>query len=723
MSSDIDKRLDDLALKLTLADEGDVDLVTQVRKELAAVCASDLAMDNRGIMKLAKELIRLTLIVEGDNFDADGETIMILSDGIGLLAQAAQGEKLEKPTIVAVLDRIEQQMAAGVGPGKKPAKKKTKKKTRVAPSAPVAAQESTPKVEDAPSEAAEDAPVTHTEPITEDNELYAEFLEEAAEHLQNAESSLLDLESDPSDSEALGTVFRAYHTIKGVAGFLGLTDVNRVTHNAETMLDACRKGKLTFDQNIGDVSFETIDAIRAMTAVIAVRLDGEVASTEDLPDLLGLIEKLKQATQGEQVEAKTQDETPSEKTMKVPKRGPAAAVKVDTEKLDSLVNMVGELVIAQTQVSQASLEEQLRNEKLSKDMGHLGKITNDIQEVAMSMRMIPVRDTFQKMARLVRDLGRKSGKNIEFIMSGEDTELDRNMVEEIGDPLVHILRNSVDHGLENPEQRSETTKEPKGIIELNAYHQGGNIVIEVKDDGRGLDKDKILAKGIERGLIKEGEPLSDSQIFGMIFQAGFSTADKITDVSGRGVGMDVVRQNTEKLRGKVEVSSEHGVGTTISLKLPLTLAIIDGMIVRVGHERYVIPTISIVETLRPKAEDRYTVQGTGEVVKVRGSLHPLIRLYSLFGVEPDTTEIDEALIVIVESDLDRCCLLVDELIGQQQVVIKSLGESLRGIQGISGGAILADGLVGLILDVSSLADLALRGGPEEDNVEQAGAMN
>ncbi len=325
----------------------------------------------------------------------------------------------------------------------------------------------------------------------------------------------------------------------------------------------------------------------------------------------------------------------------------------------------------------------------------------------MSMRMIQLKSTFQKMARLVRDVSSKVSKKVRLEISGEDTELDKTVIEEIGDPLVHIIRNSIDHGIEPQEERLAKGKPADGLIRLNAFHRSGNIVIEIEDDGKGLSKERILRKAIERGLVEEGESLSDHQIYNLVFAAGFSTAEKVTDISGRGVGMDVVKKNIERLRGKVELNTEEGKGTKTTIKLPLTLAIIDGMIVQVGEEKYIVPMLSIEESIRPKREDISTVQQRGELINVRGSLLPMVRLHSLYNVKPRKTDPWEALILIVEGEGQRCGILVDDLIGQQQIVIKSLGEQFRNVKGVSGSAILGDGRVGLILDVGGIMSMAL----------------
>jgi two-component system chemotaxis sensor kinase CheA len=324
--------------------------------------------------------------------------------------------------------------------------------------------------------------------------------------------------------------------------------------------------------------------------------------------------------------------------------------------------------------------------------------------------MVPVKPTFQKMARLVRDLAKKSGKKVEFVMSGEDTELDKTVVDNIGDPLIHMIRNSVDHGIEeNPRKRLEAGKDEVGHVHLRAYHKGGNIYIEVQDDGRGLDRAAILAKAIERGLIREGENVSDREIYNQIFHPGFSTAKRITDVSGRGVGMDVVKRSIEGLRGQVDIMSEPGMGTIFTIRLPLTLAIIDGMVIRVGKDRYIVPTLSVVQSIRPDAGNLSSVLNRGAMLSVQDRLIPLFQVARLFDIEGAVEDPLTGTVVVVEDNGKQTGLLVDELLGQQQIVIKPLGDLLQGTPGLSGGAIMPDGKVGLILDVAGLVRLATSG--------------
>jgi two-component system chemotaxis sensor kinase CheA len=385
-----------------------------------------------------------------------------------------------------------------------------------------------------------------------------------------------------------------------------------------------------------------------------------------------------------------------------------SAIRVDTRKLDDIIDMVGELVITQSMVQQNLAASSHSNRNLMRDVAQLFRITSALQRASTGLRMIPIKQTFQRVSRLVRDLSKAAGKLVMVELEGEDTEIDRNMVDEIYNPLVHMVRNSVDHGLETPEERNKTGKYEKGIIKLSAYHRGGSIVIEISDDGRGLNKQKLIEKAIKNKFIQSHEGLTDAEIFRLVFMPGLSTAEKVTDISGRGVGMDVVKQAIDKLRGKVEIESKAGQGTTFMISFPLTMAIIDGMIVKVGSERYILPTTAIRQALRPSKEAYNNVVGKGETITVMGQLLPLVRLYNLFGVDPKHKDPWKAICVVVEGGDRSKCLLVDKIVGKAEVVIKSLGESFKNIKGISGGAILGDGQVGLIVDPEGLFDFSER---------------
>jgi two-component system chemotaxis sensor kinase CheA len=384
----------------------------------------------------------------------------------------------------------------------------------------------------------------------------------------------------------------------------------------------------------------------------------------------------------------------------------SAMVKVDTSKLDGLLDLVGELVIAQSLVGQDLGTLAGMSPQFARNMAQLARITKELQRVSMSMRMVPIRGVFQKMARVCRDISTKQRKKVNFVTSGEDTELDRGVVEELNDPLLHMIRNSMDHGIEAPEKRAASGKAPVGTLQLRAFHQGGNIIVEIQDDGAGLNREKILQKAIERGLTTAEKEHTDEEVFGFVFGAGFSTADKITELSGRGVGLDVVRRNIERLRGRVDISSEFGKGTTFRISLPLTLAIIDGLIVRVGEERYIIPTLSVRESFRLVPGMVTHLQNRAEVVNVRGRIIPLLRLHDLFNIKSSLKDPAEGIAVVVQSGTNVRCLLVDGLLHKQEVVIKNLNDMMvHKNRSLAGAAILGDGQVGLILDVNALVVL------------------
>lgn len=605
--------------------------------------------------------------------------------------------------------------------------------------------------------------------LSQDREILESFIMESLDSLDTIEVNVLSLEHDPENVEVLNAIFRPFHTIKGGAGFLNLTDINRFAHEVETLLDDARNQRLTVDENVTDVILDAVDLMKKMMQHVKESIDaGEVKkadfgletfcerlkalhASEDIEEEEApqpeakpvgdgtdtgriLIEKgivsdaeissalKKQAESGKKlgevlIEAKKitprdmagvlrEQKKRRESTASREKVASKSFVKVDTQKLDNVVDMVGELVITQAMLGQDINRLASQDNKIYGNLSQLSRITSELQRTSMSLRMVAIRQTFQKMIRLVRDLSKKSGKRVDLQMEGEDTEIDRTMVDEIYDPLVHMVRNAVDHGIEDPETRKAAGKPESGTITLKAYHKGGNIVIEIAEDGKGLDRDRIVKRAVERGLISSGENMSDHEVHNLIFQAGFSTAETITDVSGRGVGMDVVKRSVENLRGKVEVLSEKGKGTSVLMKLPLTLAIIDGVMVRAGDRNFIIPTFSVLESLRPNKSDCKTVSNRGEMIKIRDSLHPLVRLHELFDFEPQNRNPWEGIVVIAESDGEQKCILVDELLGKQEVVIKSLGSHLTNAKGMAGGAILADGRVGLILDMPGLFELS-----------------
>jgi len=390
------------------------------------------------------------------------------------------------------------------------------------------------------------------------------------------------------------------------------------------------------------------------------------------------------------------------------KSSESSSIRVNISKVDELINMVGELVITQSMLSRFGDQEDFTPatiERLKDGLAQLESHTRELQESVMRVRMMPISFAFQRFPRLVHDLSTTFEKKIELIVTGEGTELDKTVLEKIGDPLVHLVRNSLDHGIESPADRVQAGKSETGVIELSAFHQGGNIVIQIKDDGAGLNKDKILSKAKEKGLVSQDERMPDEQVYDLIFRPGFSTADVVSDVSGRGVGMDVVRRNIRELGGAVEVKSTPGEGSVFTIRLPLTLAILDGQLVGIGEETYILPVISIIESLQVKSENINAVAGSAEVYRLRDEYIPIVRLYQIFGIKPISTDLENGLLVVVEAEGKKIAIYVDDLLGQQQVVIKSLETNFKKIEGLSGATILGDGTVALIIDIAGLIDL------------------
>ncbi len=601
--------------------------------------------------------------------------------------------------------------------------------------------------------------VFHSESLPEDADLdlISEFVAESGDLISDAEEALLTLETDPEDVEAVGTVFRAFHTVKGVSAFLELTAISEMAHHAESLLSRVRDKEIRYAGGYADLALRALDMIKQMITNVQEALGGapflRPAGYEELMDLLrdpegaGIsdesameeaitprlgdilvaggkadrekVEALAGAKSGkpigvEMVKTKTATVEAVAQGLRTQERMKGkqvfeSSVRVSTARLDRLIDMVGELVIAQSMVAQDEVVVGGNQHQLLKKVNQTGKIVRELQDLGMSMRMIPLKGTFKKMTRLVRDVSRKVGKTVTLVTHGEDTEIDRNMVDVINDPLMHMVRNAVDHGIETSDVREAAGKPGPGTVKLSAYHAAGSVVVEIEDDGKGISRDVILAKAKERGLIADGSALNDREVFNLIFEPGFSTADAVTDVSGRGVGMDVVKKNIESIRGQVEIQSELGKGSVFKMRLPLTLAIIDGMALRVNKEAYIIPTGSIVRSIKPEPKSISTVLNKGEMLSLRGELIPIFRLHKLFSLEHDEKDLEKQLVVVVEDDNKRQAgLIIDELIGRQQIVIKTLGDAnaMRDIPGISGGAIMPNGQVGLILDVGGIMQLA-----------------
>jgi two-component system chemotaxis sensor kinase CheA len=592
----------------------------------------------------------------------------------------------------------------------------------LAPPAPVSAPQRP--IESTPSVGSAEAPPEL--PVFEAGEraLIDEFILESTECMDLAEQSMLALEAAPHDPELLNSTFRAFHSVKGVAGFLRLSQVTRLAHAVETLLDRARRGEVAPERGFIDLVLQGIDCVRRLLTWLAPQATGE-AHTTPCPETATLAAAAEAYAAGQRapaaqpatVEASTPSASAASPASPAPAAGPvpepqrrpaATQVKVDTEKLDALVDLVGELLIAQSMVAEDARLAGAPSTQAARNLTQLARIARDLQRAAMSMRMVPVSGTFEKMVRVAREAGKHTSKQVVVNTVGGDTELDRTVTELLHDPLVHMVRNAIDHGLESTEQRRAAGKPEVGALTLAARHEGGQIVVEVRDDGRGLDPAKLIARARERGLIGQNEALTDAQAFQLIFLPGFSTAAQVTDLSGRGVGMDVVRTNVERVRGRIEVESRIGEGTTFRIRLPLTLAIIDGLLLRIGEERYILPTEWAREAIRPKADEVSYVFGVGDMVTVRGELVPLRSMAEHLGAGVAGPRPENGIVVLIEGGGRRCGLVVDELLGRQEVVIKGLGDALGQVPGLAGGAILGDGRIGLILDVRALLDRAHR---------------
>ena len=566
--------------------------------------------------------------------------------------------------------------------------------------------------------------------------MMTDFCAEAAEHLEAADRNLLVIDTTPTNTEALNAIYRGFHTIKGVASMLGLAAIQTLAHEAENLLNLARDGKLVLRDKALDLVFASTDALKRQLDTIRHWTPGRGRIESD-PALPTLLADLRAVASGKPVAA----EKPVASGKPVAAEKPLAAeppatakpaapeepaptvesadaqpgtrrgatndketVRVDKERLDKLINTIGEMVIAQS-MAQQEFNELSAGKVASRALPELSKISRDLQELSLGLRMVPLQTTFQKMTRLVRDLSRKLGKPVTLALHGEETELDKTVVDQLGDPLMHMVRNSLDHGLEDPAERAATGKPAEGRISLRAYYQGGNVYIELNDDGRGLDRARILRKAIEKGIVSEGQRLTDAEVYALIFAPGFSTAAVVTDVSGRGVGMDVVRRNVEALQGNILIRTQLGQGTTFTIRLPLTLAIMDGLMVGLGEDVYVLPILSVIESFRPRAAEIHTVAGRGEVITVRGEVAPLLRLHTILGRPATVTDPRHGLVVLVEDQGKKYALLVDQLLGQMQAVVKSLDANYRRVEGLAGATILGDGRVAMILDIHGLTQL------------------
>ena len=580
------------------------------------------------------------------------------------------------------------------------------------------------------------------------DEMRLSFVQEGNELLQNTEQGLLSWGENQDDKEFIGDIFRNIHSFKGNCGFFGFSQIEKISHQMENILDRIKSGSKLAVDNPADQLLASLDVLQKAVNNISDGKDDTVENLDQhVSDLQALIapllgdflveEGVKEESVSKAVETqkkpvgeilveqgtasseqvnnalkKQQDTIQKAKAAAKPvarTKTPAKRqdIRVELGKLDSLINLIGELVIAENMLIHNPDLKGLELENFNKAGQHMSKLVRELQEMAMTIRMIPVSGLFRRMIRLVHDISVKAGKKVELELIGEETEMDKTVIETITDPLVHLLRNSLDHGLEPPDERLTAGKNEKGTVRLSARHEEGEVWVTIEDDGRGLNKEKILEKAISKGLIEgDGSDLTDKQINNLIFAPGFSTAAQITDISGRGVGMDVVKKNLEKIKGKIDVYSTPGQGSKIILRIPLTLAIIDGMIVRVGTASCIVPTLSMLEAFRPVAEQITTTPDGEELAKVRENFLPIIRLYEILGKEPDSSKLEDGILIVLEYQETRFCLFIDEILGQQQTVIKGLSNFIGNVPGVSGCTILGDGNVCLILDVGTLVDSA-----------------
>ena len=580
------------------------------------------------------------------------------------------------------------------------------------------------------------------------DETLVEFISETEEGLEKTEETLLRLEEDMSDQQAINGIFRTVHTIKGTAGFLGLTIMGKLAHHTEDLMVQVRDGKREMNPDVLETILRSTDALGQLVNQMKQLMAGGDPEAIDLREayqmLDGQLGERPAARPAPAVSKPAPDPEPPKPAAEEPAAPPppqpaapkpaapkpAAAeapaekedhdgekratgapgaaqtmdmIKIPAYKLDELSEFIGEMVVALSVLSQNPTIAELDDRELHDRLDQLHKITEQLRDRILSIRMFPVKNVFSKLTRQVRDLSRKSGKQIKLNVEGEDTLVDKTIIDSIYAPLMHIVRNAIDHGVEPEEDRIVAGKPTAGNVLLAARHLGDAILIEVRDDGRGLVREKLLKKAIERGLTSERENLSDQQVFMFIFNAGFSTAAKVTDISGRGVGMDVVKREVDNLRGKISIESEPGKGTAFLIKLPLTTSIIEGLVVRLGSNRFVLPILDVHLTVTPERTQLYDVQGQeSECFILAGEVIPIMRLHEFYHIQPDVMRPEEAIIVVVKDGEKKYGLMVDELLHRQQIVVKNLGDRLVGLPGITGGTILGDGRVGLILDPETL---------------------
>jgi len=540
-------------------------------------------------------------------------------------------------------------------------------------------------------------------PFISDDTIKKYLTEASHDIIPLIEIKLLELEENRNNLELAINILGFLHNLKGNFGFLELGDLANFVAEIEDILDEISEGKIPITHDCVSNILEKIDILKNTISDINQEIEDKSTETysigsEELTDLETAT--IKEKFESSEILKRYEDKVTSILRKK--------DIRVDTDKLDKLFDLVGELITVESIMINDNDLMNRKFENFRKTMGMLNKITRELQEITMSVRMIPLENLFNKMKRVVRDLSQKTGKQVNFTISGQDTEMDKNIIEELTDPLVHILRNSIDHGIETEEERIRKNKDAVANLSLTAKYEGNEIFIIIEDDGKGLDREKIIKKAIEKGFLDEYEAmntLKDKDIWKYIFLPGFSTSENVSELSGRGVGLDIVKKNLEKLRGKIDIQSNAN-GTKFTLKIPLTLAILDGMLIKIGNTRYAIPILSIQQSFRPNPNQITVTMDGQEVVKIRDELFPVIRLHEIFNLKPDNENLSEGILIMVEANNKRACLFADDILGQQQIVIKGLDNYIGDVNGIMGCMILGNGEIGLILDIDSIIERA-----------------
>ncbi|MEX1182145.1 MAG: chemotaxis protein CheA [Gemmatimonadota bacterium] len=541
------------------------------------------------------------------------------------------------------------------------------------------------------------------DPLEEaDPEILESFVVECIDLLEEAEQAVLHLETR-ADDDSIAVVFRCFHTIKGTGAFLALDHISGIAHEAETLLSRIRERAAPLDAEVVDLLIRSIDVL------------GESAREARVGNSIPLsVEPLRRALQaavGGGPAAGAADDGPRYAdgpqaigAQRVESGAGESWTRVRTDRLDRLLEAVGEMVVTQSMLAREAALSTEAGSHLAQMVGTAGKNVRALQELSVGMRLVPMRSLFRRMDRLVHDLGRRSGKSVRLVTTGDETEIDRNLIEELSDPFLHMLRNAVDHGVESAKERHALGKPDVATLELSAFRRGSNVVLRLTDDGRGLDTARVRERAVQRGWLPADRQLTEAEVIEYIFAPGFSTAAAVTEMSGRGVGLDVVRRNLQSLNGRIQVTSAQGRGCVFEVEVPLTLALTDGMIVRVGAEDYILPVSNMVYSFQPDPETIRTVAGKGEMVILQDAIVPLVRLSERLGLPAPACQPPRQLVVLVASGDRRCALLVDQLTGQQQVVTKPLSPLLGRSRGVAGSAILGNGRVGLILDVAELLE-------------------